>query len=108
MSNVSNHDGNPWEKNEYARIDRARGAEGVLTVWFENGDVVHLDPIPLVPTNMGAIDEWGIGANQYEVLIPTDHGWFEVPWDVIRLRTDPAFDAYMERQAKRTKASAAY
>jgi len=31
----------------------------------------------------------------YEIVVPTADGPFEIPWDVIRARTDTEFDAYL-------------
>jgi DNA-binding XRE family transcriptional regulator len=102
--NVDNGTRKRWDEDSYSRIGRARcDWEGtVLTVEFEDGDQVELAPMPLLPrgTNPDDVDWWRVGSNEAEVLFPIGETWFEVPWDVIRLRTDTEFDAHWARMAQ--------
>jgi hypothetical protein len=96
---------NRWDEDAYGNIERARcDWDGtVLTVDFENGDRVQLDPRRLLPRgiNLDDISWWRIASNEMEVLIPIDDNeWFEVPWDVIRDLTDPEFSADWTRREK--------
>lgn len=94
-----------WNHGSYLRIDRARcDWEGtVLTVEFENGDRVQLDPKQLLPrsVNPEEVDWPRIGSNTSEILIPIGETWFEVPWDVIRDTTDPEFSEHWARMDKK-------
>src|SRR5687768_10465342 len=93
-----------WDKQPYRRIDRVRYDEGsaLLTVGFADGEQVQLDPMPLLPrgTDPEDVDWWRVAANEVEVIFPIGDGWFEVPWDVIRLRTDPEFDAHWTQMSR--------
>ena len=90
-----------WDKRPYRRIDRARcDWDGtLLTVDFENGDQVQIDPMSILPRVIqhDEIDWWRVGSNRSEVLFPMGETWLVVPWDVVRLETDPAFRAHRTR-----------
>src|SRR5215211_7866481 len=87
-----------WDERAYHTIIRARyDWDGTtLTVEFENGDRVQLDPKLLLPkgTDLDDMDWNRIGSNETEVLIPIGNSWLEVPWDVIRDLTDEEFAAH--------------
>src|SRR5437870_1174970 len=93
---------NRWDSNSYAELQVVRYDEDseLLTVSFADGDVVTLDPSQLVPSNLVDVDWWRVAANRYEVVVPHANGWFEIPWDVIRVNTDSDFDAHLRKRYK--------
>lgn len=71
-----------------------------LTVAFADGDVVSLDPSLLLPQRLEDVDWWRVAFNDHELVVPHAAGWFEIPWDVVRMQTDAAFDAHMTRSER--------
>jgi Helix-turn-helix domain len=88
-----------WDADDYSRILSAHFDEEttILTVRFADGDEARLDPSPLVPSNLTDVDWWRVASNQIEIVVPHAAGWYEIPWDVVRRRTDPEYAAYWER-----------
>lgn len=92
-----------WYTNEYACIESTRFDEetSILTVKFADGGIARLNPTSLVPANLDDVDWWRVGSNEHEIIVPHASGWFEIPWDVIRVRTDPEFDAHLTRMDRK-------
>jgi hypothetical protein len=63
-------------------------------VHFADGASVEFDPIPFMPKDVQDVDHWMIASNEACIVVPHKHGWFEIPWDVIRRHTDPEFAAH--------------
>jgi hypothetical protein len=91
-----------WHTNEYCTIVSAKydSRNGLLAVSFANGDAVQLDPAPLVPPTLEDVDWWRVASNDHELVVPHAQGWFEIPWDVVRMQTDAEFDAHMTRPGR--------
>jgi hypothetical protein len=83
-----------WNTLAYQRIATTQFADGNLLVEFEDGSRVALDPRPLLPPQLRHPDWSRVVAQEYEIVVPTEDGPFEIPWDVIRVRTDPAYDSH--------------
>lgn len=98
----------PWFSDEYCRIERCRfdDATGKLSVTFADGQVVDVNPLSLVPEQLREVDWWRVASSQYELIVPYADGWYEVPWDVIRMLADPAFDAHMSVKPAQVDAGA--
>lgn len=89
----------PWYTREYLRMTAAAYASGVLTVDFEDGQQAHIHFSDL-RLDSTTIPNWqGMTVGTYEIVIPTDEGDIEIPWDVIRVLTDPAFEQHLATQA---------
>jgi Helix-turn-helix domain len=88
-----------WDAVSYRRIESARydEEESILTVRFADGTVAAFDPTPLLPSDLSDVDWWRVASNEIEIIVPHADGWFEIPWDVVRRHTDPAYAAFWAR-----------
>lgn len=84
----------PWNNLDYQRIVSAQWRDGRLRVDFADGTTAVLLPTLLVPAGPVGADWSRVRAEEFHVVVPTPDGDMEVPWDVIRIHSDPAFDAY--------------
>jgi hypothetical protein len=89
-----------WNTLSYQRIATTQFAVGELLVEFEDGSRVLLDPRPLLPPQLRHPDWSQVVAQDYELVVPTEDGPFEIPWDVIRVRTDPSYDAHWKEASR--------
>ena len=94
-----------WDTGEYQRIVSVRFREPNLHVAFANGDDII---VPTARFETAYLREqspdWtrvALGPNG-EVAAPGKNGVVGVPWDYLRLLTDPAFAADEEEQALAT------
>lgn len=107
MNDLSN--AAPWFTDEYCRIERCSFDQDtdILSVTFADGDVAEVNPRSLVPESLREVDWWRVAWNEGELVVPYADGWYEVPWDVVRMQTDSAFDAHMTRRGSFVDAEAA-
>lgn len=84
----------PWFTREYLRIAAAAWHGDELVVDFEDGTRARVDVAQLLQQQTGA--DWErLTFTPYEIIIPTDQGNAEVPWDVIRALSDRAFNQHL-------------
>ena len=84
----------PWDTMEYQRIVAASYQDGQVIVGFANGDVVRLFPRTLVAPGAPEPNWPMLYADEFHLVVPSSAGELEIPWDVIRSHSDPAYDAY--------------
>lgn len=85
----------PWGTLDYQRIVSARHRAGVLIVGFADGVVVEL-PVASFRNRTGTPDWARVTHTEDEVVVPREADEDdEIPWDVIRSLTDPAFERHL-------------
>jgi hypothetical protein len=89
----------PWDTIEYQRIVSAsyRGSE--IVVAFADGSVARLSPSCFISPDQPEPDWHNLRAEDFHLVVPSPAGEIEIPWDVIRMHSDPAFDAFWEELA---------
>lgn len=89
----------PWYTRDYPRIVSATHRSGVLTVEFADGSTarVRVEELRADPATSPNWD--GLTHNDYEIVVPTAAGDLEIPWDVVRALTDPAFEQHLAASA---------
>jgi len=91
---TAHRSGQPWDTREYQQIESASFRDGQVVVQFADGAEAHVSPRDLVPTS-GPEPDWpNVQAAEFHLVVPTPAGDIEIPWDVIRVRSDPAYDAF--------------
>lgn len=89
----------PWFTREYLRMVAATYESGVLTVDFEDGERARL-PTSELRLDSTTIPDWNrMTVDTYELVIPSNEGDIEIPWDAIRSLTDPAFEQHLATKA---------
>lgn len=84
----------PWDSMDYQRIVDASFREGQVVVEFADGTSARVSPRHLVSSD-GPPPDWShLRAADFHIVVPSPGGEIEIPWDVIRVQVDPAFDAY--------------
>jgi hypothetical protein len=58
-----------------------------------------------VPPEEPGPDRANVRAEEFHIVVPTPTGEIEIPWDVIRVHGDPAFDAFWAEIAAESVAS---
>lgn len=96
MNHAATTANRPWDTVAYQRIVSSRFANGIVAVRFKNGDDARVAPDALVPEPSRRPDWANLRHEEYHLVVPAPGGEIEIPWDVIRLHTDPAFDAYWQ------------
>lgn len=88
----------PWNTRDYRRIVSASHRAGILTVGYGDGATVDVD-VEVFRERPGVRDWDRVTHTEHEIVVPREEDDDEIPWDVIRLLTDPAFDQYWGEQA---------
>ena len=84
----------PWDTVEYQRIVSASYRGGEVVVSFADGAEARIAPRCLVSQD-GPEPDWPkLRAEDFHIVAPSSTGELEIPWDVIRVHSDPAYDAY--------------
>jgi len=90
----------PWNTREYPRIVSASYRSGALVVGFADGATVEV-PAEAFRERRGTRDWDRVSHTEYEIVVPREADEDdEIPWDVIRSLTDPAFAAHLEAMAE--------
>lgn len=85
----------PWTRREYGRIVGASFDAGWLTVDFADGTSGRVDAGALARAR-GKRPAWErVTFTPHEIVVPTEADDDVIPWDVIRVLTDRAFDDYL-------------
>lgn len=91
---------NRWDTSKYLRMTGVRYDMGQLVVDFADGTVVRVEAGQL-PWVLARRPDWPtLRANEYEVIVPTAEGDFELTSFSIRLLTDSAFEAHVTAKEK--------
>ena len=91
----------PWDAFAYLRIVAASYGAGELIVRFADGTAGRVDVERMTRVQAQRPDWPALTFNDYEVIVPTDEGDFELSSFGIRSLTDPAFHAHLQaRQAE--------
>ena len=89
----------PWSTRDYARMLSADYEAGVLTVHFADGDIARVPAEDLL-AGRDIVPAWDrLTCATYEIVVPTTTVDLEIPWDVVRALTDPAFEQHLVDQA---------
>ena len=84
----------PWDTLEYQQIDSALFRDGELVVHFVDGTEARVSPQCLVSPD-GPLPDWSnLRVEEFHIVVPSPAGDIEIPWDVIRVHSDPAYDAF--------------
>jgi hypothetical protein len=84
----------PWDTLDYQQIVSASYGGGELVVVFADGSEARLSPKCLVLPHEPEPDWRNLSAEEFHLVVPSPAGEIEIPWDVIRVHSDPAFDAF--------------
>ena len=87
------------ETSAYHRITSARFGAGQVLVDFEDRTHARVAANALLPAHVRDSDWTRMMVNPYEIVVPTPDGSVEIPWDSIRVLTDPAYDAHLQSMA---------
>ena len=88
-----------WDTRAYQRMRDVRYQDNDLVVEFEDGARARVGvdalALPLFPE-----PDWRrLTFSQYEIVVPTVNGAFEIPWDRVRVLTDAAYAAHLRSMA---------
>ena len=84
----------PWDRLDYQRIASVQYRGGEVVVFFADGSKAQLSPSCLVPPG-GPEPNWtSLRAEDFHLVVPSPAGEIEIPWDVIRVHSDPEYDAF--------------
>lgn len=83
-----------WDTLDYQRITSAIHRHGELVVGFADGSEARLSPRPLVSPDVPQPDWSNLRIEEFHLVAPSAAGNIEIPWDVIRVRTDPEYDTF--------------
>ena len=83
-----------WDRFEYSCIRSASYREGSLAISFADGTEAVADVAGLLPSRFQRPRWEEMSFSQHEVVVPTDDGEIEIPFDVIRRATDPEYAAH--------------
>lgn len=86
-----------WDTLEYQQIVSASHHDGELVVGFADGTEVRVSPRCLIAPDAPTADWSNLSIEEFHLTVPSPAGEIEIPWDVIRVQTDPAFDAFWAR-----------
>ena len=89
----------PWDTVEYQRIASASYRGSDIVVAFADGTVARLSPSCLISPDQPEPNWRNLRAEDFHLVVPSTAGEIEIPWDVIRVHSDPAFDAFWEELA---------
>lgn len=84
----------PWDTVDYQRIVSASYRDGEVVVEFADGTEAQLSPGRLVSPTWPELDWANLRAEEFHIVVPSPAGEFEIPWDVIRVQSDPAYDKF--------------
>lgn len=83
-----------WDSLEYQQIVSAPYQDGQIVVGFTDGGNARLSPHILVSPVQPDLDWPNLRAEDFHIVVPGAAGEVEIPWDVIRVHSDPAYDAF--------------
>jgi hypothetical protein len=83
----------------YQRIVAASFRDGDVIVEFADGAKPRLSPRSLVAPGAPEPDWSRLRAAEFHLIVPAPDGELEIPWDVIRVNSDPAYDAFWSELA---------
>jgi hypothetical protein len=90
----------PWDTRNYPRIVSASYQSGTLAVSFADGATAEV-PVEAFSQRRGVRDWDRVSYTEYEIVVPREaEEEDEIPWDVIRSLTDPAFAAHLDAMAE--------
>lgn len=85
----------PWNTVQYQRISTARFQDGIVVVEFEDGSVARVQTQFLVACEAPEPDWPNLRSDEFHLIVPSRAGDIEIPWDVVRVHSDPAYDAFL-------------
>lgn len=85
----------PWYTRDYLRMVSVAHDSGVLRVAFADGARVEVKVEDLLGDHPVAAAWDRLVFDEHEIVVPTADGDIEIPWDVIRVQTDPAFEQHL-------------
>lgn len=88
------HPLNRWDTVEYQRIIRAFYDRGDVVIEFADGDHARVPAAALLGDDDVDPDWTRLRIEDFHLVAPATAGDVEIPWDVIRVHSDPEFDAH--------------
>ena len=85
----------PWDSVAYQRIVSAAHCRGEVIVEFADGSEARVAPRLLVAPRAQEPDWPNVWHEEFHIVVPSPFGEIEVPWDVIRVHSDPLYDAFL-------------
>jgi transcriptional regulator with XRE-family HTH domain len=89
-----------WDEPAYQRMVNVGIKGKELVVEFGTGEVVEVAAEKVVPPGIHDINWHSLQHDDYEILLSSPSGQFEIPWLTIRLVTDADFAAFWARKAE--------
>jgi len=85
-----------WNTLAYSEIQDAEYRDGKLHVRFGDGTSVAVNASEVVPGGATGSRWQDMHIDGGWLLVPSEAGEVEIPYDVIRIRTDPEYRAHIE------------
>jgi hypothetical protein len=86
-----------WDTLEYQRIVSVEWRDEQVQVCFGDGAVIQVPPTALVSPETTGVDWARLRTAGYHVVVPAPNGDIEIPWDVLRVHSDPEFAGFWEQ-----------
>ncbi|MEA2583901.1 MAG: hypothetical protein QOF33_1986 [Thermomicrobiales bacterium] len=83
-----------WDTVKYQLIVRASYDSGDIVVEFGDGGRARVPASVLVGGDEVSPNWSGLRIEEFHIVAPSSEGDVEIPWDVIRIHSDPEFDAH--------------
>ena len=93
---TANRSKKPWDASEYLQVVAAGYDAGELVVHFVDGSEGRIDVERLTRVQARRPDWPALSFNEYEIIVPTAEGDFEISSFAIRSLTDAAFHAHLK------------
>src|SRR5215212_4146805 len=84
----------PWDAVEYQQIVRASYDAGDILVEFADGGQARVPATVLLGGDDVTPDWSRLRVEEFHIVAPSPGGDVEIPWDVIRIHSDPQFDEH--------------
>jgi hypothetical protein len=86
----------PWDTYKYQQIVDAHHDAGDLVVRFGDGTVARVGVERMDRVQERGPDWDALTFDEFQIVVPTRTGDFEIPWFPIRSMSDPAFRAHLD------------
>ncbi|WP_217601981.1 helix-turn-helix domain-containing protein [Chitinophaga sp. GbtcB8] len=89
-----------WDELNYQKIREAKLDGDELVAVFRNGDSINLPLVKVLPVGSDPVNAILITYNEYELHFDSNKDTIVVPWDRLRVLTDPDFAKEMAAKAE--------